>query len=185
MAKKLVSLVLVAAIGGAGVGNGGLHFTAYAQYEMEWELSQMEDELRFGNPTLERQEEILTRLSFMKLDLTLMQRPRGYDERSQLEGSNFFGNLERRISDLKMWTESSVSYMRLEKDLKDGAERRESIDQLFGSFMTAGVDQSQVASQPQNGSDSLFDLTYFMSGQQGFTDSFDPFDLSHFDGSNL
>lgn len=165
--KKLVSLALVAAIGGSGVGGGKVYFTTCAQYEMEWEISQMEQELRFGEPTMERQEEILTRLCEMRLDLTIQRThlPQvGYDYNSQQEIESFY-NLEQRVSDLKMWTESSASYERLKKELREEPDRREAIGQLFGSFVIAEANPPQVVPQSQN--ETLFDLEHFMPETQG------------------
>ncbi len=123
VAKKLISLALVASIGGAGVGNGGLHFTACAQYYdkmMEWEFSQMEQELRFGESTLKKLDETLTRLYDMRFILTCQRSNlpcRGDDYQFQQEIDSFY-DFELRLSVL-------ISDLESKRTLKNFQEKLE------------------------------------------------------------
>lgn len=183
VSKKLVSLVLVAAIGGSGVGDGGLHFTTYAQSKFYRttgdEIFRLEQELNGGwcgeEPTLDRKIEILSQLRNMRYSFpTMPQYPEDYPE---------FNYLDKTLWNLESRLESEVKLgMFMEKMQREHDEylREQELKQSVNDAIFAAINnQPQVENQPQNGNDTLFDLGRF-SGIQGATGSFDSYGLSSF-----
>lgn len=186
MAKKLVSLALVAAIGGIGVGNGGLHVTTYAQSKFlmglaavgNWfnnfqryldrqsERSREEFEvmLRFGDPELAERELLAMRQRWQEEDREREEwRQMLEREREEREA------MEREREEQAIWRE----YEMRERE----AREREAMRGVPAGLAPFELDLSNfmLGQQEQNIEESLF-----MQRQRGGPGSFDPLDLSSF-----
>lgn len=183
MAKKLVSLALVAAIGGAGVGDVKLRFTTCAQSTFGKtfgeELFRLEQELNGGwcgeEPTLGRKIEMLSQIRDMRYSFPSMpQYPEDYYE---------FNYLGKTLGDLEFQLECEVNtglFMEEMQRQNDEYMREQELKQSVNDAIFAAInDRPQVENQPQNVNDTLFDLGRF-SGIQGATGSFDSYGLSSF-----
>lgn len=200
MAKKLVSLALVAAIGGIGVGNGGLHVTTYAQSKFlmglaavgNWFLShqdalnnfqrymdrqsersreEFEVMLRFGDPELAERELLAMRQRWQEEDREREEWQQMLErEREERE------TMERERQEQAIW-----EYEMREREAREREAMRGVPAGLATNFtdffnpLELDLSNFMLGQQEQNIEDQLF-----MPVQQVVPGSFEPLDLSSF-----
>lgn len=172
MAKKLVSLALVAAIGGSGVGDGGLHVTTYAQSKFLMGVAAVGNSLwsyrdtfnnfqSYMNRESERSREEMEAMSLRLVDPDLA-------ERELLA-------MRQRWQEEDREREEWQQMLEREREEREAMERERQEQAIWEYEMREREAREREAMRGVPAG-----LESFVPGQQNFTDPFNPLDLSSF-----
>lgn len=201
VSKKLVSLALVAAIGGAGVGDGGLHVTTYAQSKFLMGVAAVGNSLwsyrdtfnnfqSYMNRESERSREEMEAMSLRLVDpdlaerelLAMRQRWQEEDrEREEWQQMLDREREEREAMERERQEQAIWEYEMRERYAREHEAMREVPAGLATNFtdffnpLELDLSNFMLGQQEQNIEDPLF-----MPVQQVVPGSFEPLDLSSF-----
>lgn len=170
--KKLVSLALVAAIGGSCVGNGGLHFTACAQSKFLMGLTAVGNTLwsyrdMFNNLQRYTNRESERRMEEMRVMSAMAGNPE-QEERELLDMRRRWQEEDRE----RVWRQQMLEREREEREAME-RERQEQAIWEYEMREREAREREAMRGVPAG-------LESFVPGQQNFTDPFNPLDLSNF-----